>query len=179
MASRERIVKGVAGSLLLLCALTVALDGRPGPAEGAPRTVQVHKVFFGESEETACGPGRGEFVLQDLRELYVCIVWAGLAGTYSAQLTFVAPDGNVYQKMTLAFVTAEAPATAATVEVEGQHHKVKRAGRGRNGETVVVATLPVAGTYITQHNLNGLWTVKISLNGKPVNEDHFVLHPRQ
>ena len=44
---------------------------------------------------------------------------------------------------------------------------------------MVVATLPVAGTYITQHNLAGLWTVKISLNGKPVNEDHFVLHPRQ
>ena len=179
MASRERIVKGVAGSLLLLCALAVALDGRPGAAEGAPRTVQVHKVFFGESEETACRPGRGEFVLQDLRELYVCIVWSGLAGTYSAQLTFVAPDGNVYQKMTLAFVTAEASATAATVEVEGRHHKVKRAGRGRNGETVVVATLPVAGTYITQHNLAGLWTVKISLNGKPVDEDHFILHPRQ
>src|SRR5712692_4881355 len=116
MASRERIVKGVAGSLLLLCALTVALDGRPGAAEGAPRTAQVHKVFFGESEETACRPGGREFALEDLRDLHVCIVWAGLSGTYWTQLAFLSPDGHVYQKMTLAFVTAEAPATAATVE---------------------------------------------------------------
>src|SRR5438128_11120964 len=123
MASRERIVKGVAGSLLLLCALTVALDGRPGPAEGAPRTVQVHKVFFGEGEETACRPGGREFVLQDLRELDVCIVWWGLAGSSSAQLTFVAPDGKVYQKLALAFVTAHAPAPAATLDPEGQRHK--------------------------------------------------------
>src|SRR2546426_9570192 len=158
MASRERIVKGAAGSLLLLCALTVALDGRPAAAEGAPRTAQVHKVFFGESEETACRPGGREFVLQDLRELHVCIVWWGLAGAYSAPLTFVAPDGHVYQKKTLAFVNAEAPATGATGEVKGRHHKGKRAGRGRNGETVVVATPAGAATYITQHNLAALWT---------------------
>jgi hypothetical protein len=42
-----------------------------------------------------------------------------------------------------------------------------------------VATLPVAGTYITQHQLVGLWTVKISLDGRPVGWDTFVLHPRQ
>src|SRR2546426_10259004 len=105
MASRERIVKGAAGSLLLLCALTVALDGRPAAAEGAPRTAQVHKVFFGESEETACRPGGREFVLQDLRELHVCIVWRGLAGTYSGQLPVLAPEGNGYQKHTLALDT--------------------------------------------------------------------------
>ena len=91
----------------------------------------------------------------------------------------MSPDGHVYQTMTQAFVTPEARATVATVEVQGQQHGVKRAGWGRKGESVVVATLPVAGTYITQHNLTGLWTVKISLNGRPVDEDHFVLHARQ
>jgi hypothetical protein len=67
----------------------------------------------------------------------------------------------------------------AAVEVHGRQHEVRRAGWARRGEAVVVATLPVAGTYITQHNLVGLWTVKISLNGRPVDEDHFILHPRQ
>jgi len=179
MASRRKIVRGVAGILLLLFAIGVTLDGRPRGVEGAPPTVQVREVFFGEREETVCQPGRREFVLDDLRGLYVCIVWPGLEGTYWTQLTFVSPDGHVYQKMTQAFVTPEARATVATVEVQGQQHGVKRAGRGRKGESVVVATLPVAGTYITQHNLAGLWTVKISLNGRPVDEDHFVLHPRQ
>lgn len=166
------------GSLLLLCALAVALHARPGPAEGAPTTVQVREVYFGENEATVCQPGRQEFVLDDLRGLYVCIDWSGLAETYAAQLTFVSPDGNVYQTMTLAFVTAEAPATVATVEVQGRQHEVQRAGWRYRGETVVVATLPVAGTYITQHNLAGRWTVKISRNGRPVDQDHFTLHLR-
>ncbi len=179
MASRRNIVRGVAGILLLLCAIAVTLDGRPKAAEGAPPTVQVREVFFGDREETVCQPGRREFVLDDLQGLYVCVVWSGLAGTYWTQLTFVSPDGHVYQKMTQAFVTPEARATVATVEVQGQQHGVKRAGWRRKGESVVVATLPVAGTYITQHNLTGLWTVKISLNGRPVDEDHFVLHQRQ
>jgi hypothetical protein len=178
MASKERIMQGVAGSLLLLGAMAIAVQGRPGAAEGAPRT-QVREVSFGEREETACRPGHRDFVLEDLRDLHVCIVWSGLAGTYWAQLTFVAPDGNVYQTMTLAFVTPDAPAPRATVEVAGRQHAVKRAGWRGRGETVVVATLPVAGTYISQHNLAGIWTVKISLNGQPVDWDTFILHPRQ
>jgi hypothetical protein len=158
--------------------MAVALHGRTGAAEGARPTVQVREVYFGEDEATVCQPGGREFMLDALRGLYVCIVWSGLAGTYAAQLTFVSPDGNVYQTMTLAFVTADAPATAATVEVQGREHEVKRAGWRGKGETVLVATLPVAGTYITQHDLAGFWKVEISLNGQPVDSDHFVLHAR-
>jgi hypothetical protein len=176
MTGRRKIVRGVARTLLVLCAMAVALHGRPGPAEGARPTALVREVYFGEDEATVCQPGGREFKLDDLRGLYVCIVWSGLAGTYAAQLTFVSPDGNVYQTMTLAFVTAEAPATAATVEVQGREHEVKRAGWRGKGETVLVASLPVAGTYITQHNLAGRWTVEISLNGQPVDQDHFTLH---
>ena len=140
MASRERIVKGVAGSLLLLCALTVALDGRPGAAEGAPRTAQVHKVFFGEREETVCQPGGREFMLENLRDLQVCIVWAGLSGTYWTQLEFLSPDGHVYQTMTQAFVTPEATATVGTVEVQGRPYQVQRAGWARPGEATAART---------------------------------------
>jgi len=37
----------------------------------------------------------------------------------------------------------------------------------------------VAGTYITQYNLAGPWTVKISLNGRPINQDYFTLYAQQ
>lgn len=178
MTGRRKMVRGVAGIALVLCATAVALHERTGVAEGAGKPVQVREVYFGEREETVCQPGKREFMLDDLQGLSVCVVWSGLAGTYAAQLTFVSPDDNVYQTMTLAFVTPEAPATAGMVEVQGREHEVKRAGWGRDGETVLVATLPVAGTYITQHNLAGRWTVKISLNGRPVDQDHFTLHLR-
>jgi hypothetical protein len=177
MASRRKTVRGAARILLVLCAIAGASQAWPGVAEAAPGTVQVREVFFGEREETVCQPGRDEFVLERLQGLHVCVVWSGVEGTHSAQLTFLSPDGNVYQTMTLAFVTAGARATAATLEVQGRQHEVKPAGWRGKGETVLVATLPVAGTYITQHNLVGLWTVKISLDGRPVDEGTVVLRP--
>src|SRR5213083_2609318 len=138
----------------------------------SPQSVspQVREVFFGEREETVCQPGGREFMLENLRDLQVCIVWAGLSGTYWTQLEFQSPDGHVYQTMTQAFVTPEATATVGTVEVQGRPYQVRQAGWARPGEAVVVATLPVAGTYITQYNLAGPWTVKISLNGRPINQ---------
>jgi hypothetical protein len=140
---------------------------------------QVREVFFGERAETACQPGGREFMLENLRDLQVCIVWAGLSGTYWTQLEFQSPDGHVYQTMTQAFVTPEATATAGTVEVQGRPYQVLQAGWARPGEAVVVATLPVAGTYITQYNLAGQWTMKISLNGKPIDQGDFTLYSQQ
>ncbi len=149
------------------------------PASPQPVSPQVREVFFGEREETVCQPGGREFMLENLRDLQVCIVWAGLSGTYWTQLEFLSPDGHVYQTMTQAFVTPEATATVGTVEVQGRPYQVRQAGWARPGEAVVVATLPVAGTYITQYNLAGPWTVKISLNGRPINQDYFTLYAQQ
>jgi hypothetical protein len=171
-------VRRVAWILIVLCAVA-AFVGQTAVAESAPGTEQVREVYFGETEEDACQPGSKQFWLDELRSLHVCIVWEGLSGTYAAQLKFVTPDGNVYQTMTLAFVTAAAPATVATLEVEGRHHDVKRAGWGNKGESLLVAPLPVAGTYITQHNLTGEWKVEISLDGRSVDQDHFVLRERK
>src|SRR3989441_5437565 len=149
------------------------------PPSPQPNRPQVREVFFGEREETVCQPGGREFVLENLRDLQVCIVWAGLSGTYWTQLEFQSPDGHVYQTMTQAFVTPEATATVGTVEVQGRPYQVRRAGWARPGEAVVVATLPVAGTYITQYNLAGEWMVKISLNGRPIDQGYFTLYAQQ
>src|SRR5213080_1080870 len=149
------------------------------PASPQSASPQVREVFFGEREETVCQPGGREFMLENLRDLQVCIVWAGLSGTYWTQLEFLSPDGHVYQTMTQAFVTPEATATVGAVEVQGRPYQVRQAGWARPGEAVVVATLPVAGTYITQYNLAGPWTVKISLNGRPINQDSFTLYAQQ
>ncbi len=149
------------------------------PASPKSDRPQVREVFFGERQETVCQPGGREFVLENLRDLQVCIVWAGLSGTYWTQLEFLSPDGHVYQTTTLAFVTPEATATVAAVEVDGRQYEVRPAGWAQRGEAVVVARLPVAGTYITQRNLAGQWTVKISLNGRPIDQGDFTLYPQQ
>src|SRR5688572_8674627 len=174
----QRIVQRLAGSLLVLCAIAISPPWRPGAAEGAPPT-QVAEVLFGEREETACRPGHRDFLLEEMRDLHVCLVLPELTGTHYAQLTFLSPDGNVYQTMTLAFVTADAPQTKPAVSLSGRQYKVKRAGSRGRGENTVVATLPVAGTHIAQHNLVGLWTVKVSLNGQPLDWGQFFLHQRK
>jgi hypothetical protein len=170
---RQSFAQRVAGSLFLLCAIAIAL-----PAQGAPPK-QMAEVLFGEREETACRPGHRDFVLDDLRDLHACIVLPGVEGTHYAQLTFLSPDGNVYQTMTLAFVTADAPLTKPAVSLSGRQHKVKRAGWRGRGETVVIATLPVAGTHIAQHSLVGLWTVRIALDGQSLDWGQFFLHQRK
>lgn|SRR2546428_1695814 len=151
---------------------SVALS--PGPANEA----QVREVFFSEREETACQPGNRQFRLEAVQGLHVCVVWAGLAGAYAQQVTFVSPDGQVYQTLTQGFATAGTPATG-TVEVDGRPYDVKPAGWGANGATLVTAAaLPVAGTYITKYNIAGLWTVKVSLNGELLGQESFQLLPR-
>jgi hypothetical protein len=69
----------------------------------------MREVFFGTREDTACQPGDRQFILQDVADLYVCVVWRGLSGKYAEQLTFVSPDGHVYQTLTVPFMTADTP----------------------------------------------------------------------
>src|SRR6266850_180034 len=140
--------------------------------------LQVRDVLYSDSADTACLPGNREFILEDVRGLYVCVVWSGLVGTYAQQVTFQSPDGHVYQTATSAFATAQDPATGGTLEFDGRAYPVKAAGWGADGRVLVTAMLPVAGTFITQYNLAGLWTVKVSLNGQPVVQDTFELTSR-
>ena len=150
---------------------------RARSSAGLPSTGgQVVDVYFGTDEGTACQPGTREFALTAVPDLYVCVVWKGLSGKYAEQLTFVLPDGNVYQTMTVPFMTIDMPATAdPTIQVAGRTLVAKRAGWGANGATLVTAALPVSGTYITQYTLAGLWTVQVALDGHRIDQNNFEL----
>ena len=143
------------------------------PAAGS---VHVRDVFFSDSPDGACLPGGRQFTLEELRGLYVCVVWAGAAGTYAQQVTFETPGGHVYQRVISAFDT-ESGSAGRTVEVDGRAypvHTVRRSG----GRVFVTTLLPVAGTFITQYNMAGVWTVKVSLNGETIGQDTFELVQR-
>jgi hypothetical protein len=138
---------------------------------------QVREVFFGTTAGSACQPGPREFLLADLGELYVCVIWSGLAGAYAEELSFLTQDGRLYQNLPVPFVTAGVPAPAGGIEMRGRHLPAVQAGGGANGETLVVARLPVGGTPISQYRMTGLWTVKVALNGQTLAQDTFDLLP--
>ena len=184
---RARFFSGLA--VLVLCAIGSGL-AEPALASDLPGTarepkghaqapqarVEVSRVGFGESEQTACRRDRArDFALEELRDLYLCVAWRGLSGTHVEQLTLRTPDGAVYQTLTVPFTTPGAPTPADAVEVEGRRHEVQHSGRSPRGETLVLAVLPVAGTFITQYHLVGLWTVEVSLNGRLIATDQFSL----
>jgi hypothetical protein len=138
----------------------------------------VSRILFGKSQETACQPGQRDFFLEEVRDLYVCVAWRGLAGTYVERLAFIAPDSNVYQALTVAFTTPGVRASVDAVEIEGQQHQVTGSALGASGETLVLTSLPVAGTFITQQNLVGLWRVEVSLNGQLIDRGDFIFNRR-
>jgi hypothetical protein len=157
-------------------------SGAPAPSTGSSsagrpsKGGQVKEVFFGTTEGSACQPGDRAFGLTAISDLYVCVVWGGVSGKYVEKITFVLPDGNVYQAMNVPFLTVDAPANIdPMVEIEGQQVQAKRAGWGANGDALVTVVLPVAGTFITQYAMGGLWTVRVALNGQIVGQDNFDL----
>lgn len=164
----KKILCGVA--LGVLFSITLAFD-RP-LAEGAKE--QGVWVYFSEDAKHACrphGPRRSEssFFLDELRDLYICVIWYDLAGTYVERLTFLLPDGNRYQVLTVPFTTPGASGPAQ-VDVDGQLVEVQEGRWVGKGQTGVLTVLPVAGTYITQRSLVGTWRVDVSLNGQPIRQ---------
>jgi len=146
------------------------------PASRPSSGAQVGDVFFSTDEGSACQAGVREFQLAEVPNLYVCVALTGLSGKYAEKLTFVLPDGNVYQTMTVPFMTADMPTNAdPNIQVDGRTLEAKRAGWGANGVTFVTAALPVAGTYITQYTLAGVWTVRVGLDGNQVGREYFEL----
>lgn len=89
--------------------------------------------------------GETIFSLGSLRDLQVNVDWKNMpGGTHTQEITFLLPNGVVYQTVSQGFGLAE----------------------GALGSPSVSDALPVEGTYITQRELTGQWTVQVSLDGK-------------
>lgn len=174
MGIRKRLIRYTLAPGMLFLIILLALD--PIRAEDG-RNKQV-ELLFGESEERACRSRHKVFSLDEIRNLYICTIWRGLMGTYVEQVAFITPDGSIYQVLTLPFTTPGLHGPEE-VEVAGRRHKVKRAKKFGEGETEVLAVLPVAGTYITQYNLSGRWTVKVSLDNQLIDQERVMLKQRK
>ena len=114
-------------------------SGNPGaPAQAA--------VSFCDSSAANCTSGTS-FAITSVRDLNVVVDWQNLqTGTHAQKISFILPGGELYQAFVKSFAVAD----------------------GANGAVTTVEALPVAGTWITQRGLTGMWSVTLELDGQAI-----------
>ena len=136
---------------------------------------------------------QGPFLAHETVNLYVVSVYdqRGFTGPFDQVTKFVLPDGSTYESRTMPVDPAGLPnATvnradlaphAVPVEKTPRMKRLARSlppgtltGKQAKNATYTRVVLPVSGTWITQHNLYGKWTVEVSMvqNGDTVSTAH-------
>ena len=137
--------------LVLLLAGGLALGGAPAAFAGSreegresdDHRASAHRASAEVSFVALTQRGherRGEhFRATRVRVLKIEVDWLTLVGAHTQQLELITPDGSIYQRFN---VPVESVTGRATVETP----------------------VPVAGTWITQHSLEGEWQVRVYLD---------------
>lgn len=165
------------GLPLFLLAAVLFAAGIPGRAQGQSAAAQaahppgppvMASLFFCTSNDVQCRTKINEFVLEDVRDLFVFSAWKHVSGEHVQELRFYLPDGNLYQSIETKFTT----------DPNGKKAGVKNTVRSRDDSALSVA-LPVAGTHITQRSLSGEWKVDLLLDGKRITSTTLILKREQ
>lgn len=133
----------------------------------------ISEIFFCEVVTTDCRSSNSTFTVGAFRDLCVFVTWPGVSGDLLQTVEFYLPDGSLYMKKDTPFrvlsggTTALADPDALPVAPEFL--------TSSQSVPTVVTMLPVAGTYITQYNLLGVWSVRVLLNGTFVQGAQFTL----
>src|SRR5256885_17263179 len=101
--------------------------------------------YFCDTNDPACTPASA-FSLSTLRDLYIFVEWTGVpAGTHTQEVRFFLPEdrtGTLYQSFNNPFSAPHG------------HRKV----------VTLIDDLPVAGTFIENRELTGIWRADIYLD---------------
>jgi hypothetical protein len=165
---------------------------RPRPTPRGP------EIFYCETPDTSCRTTQDTFSIADLRDLFVFVTWPGVSGQHVQTVQFFLPDGSLYSSQKTQFTVGGhiysanvAPAVQNEVgPTPPARHLIADANKTHaegissllmksRDDSAVLSVLPVAGTYITQRNLNGAWRVRVLLDDRPALESEFTLTPRQ
>lgn len=130
---------GAAGAPETVAPTTVTSPSPPRATGVAPLAMV---DFIGMSYQGA-PMQRADFSVDVLRDLRILVWWNVPGPGHVQRLDLYAPDGALYQRLT------------ATID---------ETSRGRDGLTLVETSLPVAGTWITQHTLLGAWSADVFLD---------------
>jgi hypothetical protein len=165
---------------------------RPRPTPRGP------EIFYCETPDTSCRTTQDTFPIADLRDLFVFVVWPGVSGQHIQTVQFFLPDGSVYSSHKTQFavgghvfsanlatsapnvVAPPPPAPHLMADANKTHAEgIPSLLMKSRGDSAVLTVLPVAGTYITQRNLSGVWRVRILLDDRLALQSEFTLAPRQ
>jgi len=155
------------------------------------------EIFYCETPDPSCRTTQESFFLDDLRDLYVFVVWPGVTGQHVQTTEFFLPDGSIYSSKKTQFIiggvaafSAMAPGLRNEVSpLAPARHLMADANRIHSqgipsllmksrGDASILTVLPVGGTYITQRNLGGTWRVRVFLDDRLALESAFTLRPR-
>ena len=156
------------------------------------------EIFYCETPDTSCRTTQDTFTIADLRDLFVFLVWPGVSGQHVQTVQFMLPDGSIYSSQKTQFSTARGPVYSPTVAPAAENvvapappapHLIADANKihaegipsllmKSRGDSAILTVLPVAGTYITQRNLSGVWRVRVLLDDRLALESEFTLAPR-
>ena len=164
---------------------------RPRPTPRGP------EIFYCETADTSCRTTQDTFPIADLRDLFVFVVWPGVSGQHVQTVQFLLPDGSLYSSQKTQFAIG-GPSFSANVGSAAQNevgptpparHLIADANKTHaegipsllmksRGDSAVLTVLPVAGTFVTQRNLSGMWRVRVLLDDHLALESEFTLAPR-
>ena len=113
-----------------------------------------------------------QFKLADLGDLFFCTDWLPVDDVHLQTVEIIAPGGHFYQSVLTPFEMPVTPlwgAPAAGVRkvlLNGRRRpvEVKRLREISGGLYGLQAAFPVAGSYIAQQSLTGLWTVNVYID---------------
>jgi hypothetical protein len=164
---------------------------RPRPSPRLP------EIFYCETPDTSCRTTQDTFPIADLRDLFLFVTWPGVSGQHVQTVQIFLPDGSIYSSQKTqftvgghAFSANVAPAVQNEVgPTQPARHLIADANKTHSegipsllmksrGDSAVLTVLPVAGTFITQRNLSGLWRVRVLLDDRVALESEFTLAPR-
>jgi hypothetical protein len=130
-------------------ALQAAAPAFAGPAQQRRESASVELVGVNQHGRERSGV---RFDTDRVRLLLIQVSWKTLVGHHIQRIELITPDGSVYQNLT-------EPVSSVT------------------GTAFVETRLPVTGTWITEYDLHGKWTVNVYLDDavKPVTSERFTL----
>jgi hypothetical protein len=151
------------------------------------------EIFFCETPDTTCRTTQEVFSLAELRDLFVFVAWPGVAGQHVQTVQFFLPDSSLYASKKTQFIIGGVMASTAGPAFQNEvsptppaRHLMADANKihvegipsllmKSRGDSSILTVLPVGGTFITQRNLSGTWSVRVFLDDRLVLQSSFTL----